>query len=73
MSSRRFPELSCYLLPGHTKTPADAMDEARQAVEQGAAKAGRNAEDIRICSVMATVLEPTREEHLKKPVGGMVT
>ena len=24
-----FPELSCYLLPGHTTTPADALDEAR--------------------------------------------
>lgn len=30
-----FPELSCYLLPGHTTTPADAIDEARQAEALG--------------------------------------
>lgn len=29
------PELSCYLLPGHTTTPADAIDEARQAEALG--------------------------------------
>jgi len=31
----RFPELSCYLLPGHTTTPADAIEEARQAEALG--------------------------------------
>ena len=30
-----FPELSCYLLPGHTTTPADAIEEARQAEALG--------------------------------------
>lgn len=29
------PELSCYLLPGHTTTPADAIEEARQAESLG--------------------------------------
>ena len=29
------PELSCYLLPGHTSTPADAIEEARQAESLG--------------------------------------
>jgi probable F420-dependent oxidoreductase len=33
-----FPELSCYLLPGHSTTPADAMDEARQAEALGLGK-----------------------------------
>lgn len=30
-----FEELSCYLLPGHTTTPADAIAEARQAESMG--------------------------------------
>jgi 5,10-methylenetetrahydromethanopterin reductase len=33
-----FPELSCYLLPGHTRTPADAIEEARQAEAMGLGK-----------------------------------
>ncbi len=34
-SEPRFPELSCYLLPGHTQTPADALDQARAAEAAG--------------------------------------
>ena len=30
-----FPELNCYLLPGHTTTPADAIVEAQQAEALG--------------------------------------
>lgn len=30
-----FPELSCYLLPGHTETPADAIEQAKQAEAAG--------------------------------------
>jgi len=30
-----FPELSCYLLPGHTATPADAIGQARDAEALG--------------------------------------
>jgi 5,10-methylenetetrahydromethanopterin reductase len=30
-NTQEFDELSCYLLPGHTTTPADAIEEARQA------------------------------------------
>ena len=30
-----FPELDCYLLPGHTRTPADAIREARTAERLG--------------------------------------
>lgn len=33
-----FPELSCYLLPGHTTTPADAIAEARRAEQLGLGK-----------------------------------
>lgn len=33
-----FPELSCYLLPGHTETPADAIEQARQAEAAGLGK-----------------------------------
>ena len=33
-----FPELSCYLLPGHTTTPADAIEQAKQAETAGLGK-----------------------------------
>ncbi len=38
MSDQEFPELSCYLLPGHTQTPADAMLEAKEAEALGLGK-----------------------------------
>ena len=38
MQDTDFPELSCYLLPGHTTTPADAIAEARLAEELGLGK-----------------------------------
>ena len=34
----RFPELSCYILPGHTTTPRDAITEAQQAEALGLGK-----------------------------------
>jgi probable F420-dependent oxidoreductase len=34
-AARVFPELGCYLLPGHTRTPADAIAEAREAERLG--------------------------------------
>lgn len=37
-STTRHPELSCYLLPGHTTTPADAIEEAKQAEALGLGK-----------------------------------
>ncbi len=37
-SPAEFPELSCYLLPGHTTTPADAIAEAKQAEALGLGK-----------------------------------
>lgn len=38
MSEQEFPELSCYLLPGHTQTPADAIEEAKKAEAAGLGK-----------------------------------
>lgn len=35
MSTSRFPELGCYLLPGHTRTPADLLGQVRAAEELG--------------------------------------
>ena len=35
MPDQAFPQFSCYLLPGHSQSPADAMDEARQAEALG--------------------------------------
>jgi len=37
-TTAKFPELSCYLLPGHTTTPADAIEEAKQAEALGLGK-----------------------------------
>ena len=36
--STEFPELSCYLLPGHSTSPADAIEEARRAEALGLGK-----------------------------------
>ncbi len=35
MTSPKHPELSCYLLPGHTNSPADAIEEAKTAERLG--------------------------------------
>ena len=35
MGQPEFPELSCYLLPGHSRTPADVVGEARAAEAAG--------------------------------------
>ncbi len=35
----RFPELNCYLLPGHTRSPADVLEEARAAEALGLGRA----------------------------------
>lgn len=57
----------------HTFITPQGLQRARAAVEEGAHKAGRNASDVRICTVMATVLEPDRETYLKKIVARMAT
>ncbi|MEP4149303.1 MAG: TIGR03857 family LLM class F420-dependent oxidoreductase [Halioglobus sp.] len=58
----KFPELSCYLLPGHTTTPADAIEEARQAEALGLGKVWLSERfDVKdagvICSAALTVTE----------------
>jgi 5,10-methylenetetrahydromethanopterin reductase len=60
--SVEFPELSCYLLPGHTTTPADAIDEARQAEALGLGKVWLSERfDVKdagvICSAALSVTE----------------
>ena len=57
----------------HTFITPKGLARARAALEEGALKAGRDPGDIRICSVMATVLEPDREAHLRKLVARMAT
>lgn len=57
----------------HTFITPHGLQRARSAVAEGAARAGREPADIRICSVMATVCKPTREAYLKKIVGRMAT
>lgn len=37
-SQMKYPELSCYILPGHTKTPIDAIKEAQAAEQLGLGK-----------------------------------
>lgn len=37
-TTTKFSELSCYLLPGHTTTPVDAIGEAKQAEALGLGK-----------------------------------
>ena len=57
-----FPELSCYLLPGHTTTPADAIAEAKQAEALGLGKVWLSERfDVKdagvICSAALTATE----------------
>ncbi len=57
----------------HTFITPEGLKRARAAVQEGAEKAGRNPDDVKICTVLATALEPTREAHLRKMVGRMAT
>jgi probable F420-dependent oxidoreductase len=57
----------------HTFITPDGLKRACAAVKEGAEKAGRDPESVRVCTVLATVLEPTREAHLRKLVGRMAT
>ena len=63
MQDTDFPELSCYLLPGHTTTPADAIAEALKdpatAKAMTAASTGKPsgsiAEPVRVAIAVATL------------------
>lgn len=57
----------------HTFITPQGLRRARAAVEEGAHAAGRDPGDVRICTVMATVVDPDREAHLRKMVGRMAT
>ncbi len=49
------------------------LRRARKLVREGAEAAGRNPDDIKIYSVLATALNPNREDHLRKFVARMAT
>ena len=58
----RFPELNCYLLPGHSRTPADALEQARDAERVGLGRVWLSERfDVKeagvICSAALTVTE----------------
>ena len=60
-----FPELSCYLLPGHSQTPADAIEQARAAEAAGLGRVWLSERyDVKeagvICSAALTVTERLR-------------
>lgn len=57
----------------HTFITPQGLKKAKQAITQGAEKAGRSASDVKIISVMATLVNPGREDYLKKIVGRMAT
>ena len=57
----------------HTFITPQGLQRARAAVADGARQAGRDPRAVRICSVMATVLEPDREAYLRKLVARMAT
>lgn len=57
----------------HTFITDAGLRRAKSLVQEGAAKAGRNPDDVKVWSVYATALNPTREDILKKLVARMAT
>ncbi len=57
----------------HTYVTPEGLQRAKDAVAEGSAKAGRAAAKVKICSVMATLLEPSREDYLHKVIARMAT
>ncbi|TXS96122.1 TIGR03857 family LLM class F420-dependent oxidoreductase [Parahaliea maris] len=66
MSHTEFPELSCYLLPGHTTTPADAITEAAAAEELGLGRVWLSERfDVKDAGVICSAaLATTRRIHV---------
>lgn len=66
MNQIEFPELSCYLLPGHTTSPADAIEEARTAEELGLGKVWLSERfDVKDAGVICSAaLASTRHIHV---------
>ena len=56
----------------HTFITPQGMRRARQLVDEGAEKAGRDS-PVKLCSVMATLINPSREDYLRKVIGRMAT
>jgi len=64
-ATTNLPELSCYLLPGHTRTPADAIAEAKSAESLGLGKVWLSERfDVKdagvICAAALSVTEKLR-------------
>tara|TARA_R110000823_G_scaffold130015_8_gene257844 strand:- start:14404 stop:15627 length:1224 start_codon:yes stop_codon:yes gene_type:complete len=57
----------------HTFITDAGLRKAKALVQEGAADAGRDPESIKVHSVFATALNPTREDHLRKMVARMAT
>jgi probable F420-dependent oxidoreductase len=66
MTQAKHPELSCYLLPGHTTTPADAITEAKQAEALGLGKVWLSERfDVKDAGVLcAAALTATESIHV---------
>lgn len=57
----------------HTFITDEGLQRACALVRQGAEEAGRDPENIRVYSVLATALNPSREDYLRKFVARMAT
>ena len=57
----------------HTFITPKGIANARGAIAEGAESAGRKPDEIKTCSVMATLLNPSREDYLRKVVARMAT
>lgn len=57
----------------HTFITHEGLQRAKALVQEGAADAGRDPDAVKVHSVFATALNPTREDYLKKFVARMAT
>lgn len=57
----------------HTFITPGGLGRARERIREGAGRSGRNPDDIAICSVLATLVDPSREDYLRKIVARMAT
>ncbi len=57
----------------HTFITPQGLRRAKALVQEGAASAGRDPDAVKVWSVIATAVEPTREDRLRKLVARMAT
>ena len=57
----------------HTFITDEGLQRAKALVQEGAEAAGRDPNTVKVYSVMATALNPTREDYLRKMVARMAT